>query len=519
MPIVKILKSSQTFAAIKYNEERCSKGEAKLIAERNFESFLSLFSHQDYLKIWSDKNKRIKNSQFHATISLKENELSQDELISLADKWMQLMGYGDNPYLIYYHCNTSHPHIHIVSSRIDKNGKKINDSFEHERAVKCLNKILGIDTKDSNRKILSDLLKYSFTTKYQFIELCNQSGFKVNVNDENLICTKGDSKVTISNELIDFCINRYHKEINISDKKRIQGLIYKYAALLSKDNFAKFMKDKFGLNFIFYGKKGDINGYTVIDNNKRCVYKGSELFGAKKLSELLAIEQSPVIDLILDIDDYIKDNPLCTSYEINNTVLRNSSFELRGDKLYSLDDKTEHPLDQKIFDKLSYNNRLNYFYIKFNPHNEKTAKLVARLAQVKWQDLLKLSSSNISDVHLCRYKSIIEETLKTNSSLVSALKNSNLILSIDHSDFYILDPVNKIVVCGEELGLDKKDILENVRSFNSSALDLGDFNDFNNSLNEGFDLLDLPSFEFSDLIYIGHYGSEKNRKKKRKKII
>ena len=59
MPIVKILKSSQTFAAIKYNEERCSKGEAKLIAERNFESFLSLFSHQDYLKIWSDKNKRI----------------------------------------------------------------------------------------------------------------------------------------------------------------------------------------------------------------------------------------------------------------------------------------------------------------------------------------------------------------------------------------------------------------------------------------------------------------------------
>lgn len=517
MAIVKILKSSKSFSAVQYNEDRCSKGEARLIAERNFNSSGILMSHTDYLKLWSEKNKRIKNSQFHVTISLKENEMTEKELLQLADNWMKEMGYGDNPYLVYFHTNTEHPHVHIISSRIDKNGNKINDSFEKERAVQCLNKLLGLNKKNENRKTISDLLHYSFSTKYQFIELCKQSGFKVTIKDDHIVCKKGDTRINLSNELINFCISRYHRDVESKEKKRIQGLIYKYAALLSKDRFSSFMREHFGLQFIFYGKQGDINGYTIIDNKNKCVYKGSEIFGAKKISELLDIKQSPVVDIILQIDDYLKEHPLCTSSDINDNVLINSIYRIKGDKIVCYADNSSYEIETNMLQKIKYNNRLNYFFVKFNPYNEKTAKLIARLGDVKWQDLMKLSKpDNIDDSILQKYNLIIKEALDNKMSVVDKLKSLNLTLTVDGNSYYILDPTNKIVICGDDLDISRENLLDNIREYNKSSFDLSDFEDFNRTVDEDFNIFDLPMFDFAGLLYVGHFGGAKsNRKRKR----
>jgi type IV secretory pathway VirD2 relaxase len=51
------------------------------------------------------------------------------DLVAIADQYMQGMGYGRQPYAVYQHHDTEHPHVHIVSVRVDEIGKKIPDSF------------------------------------------------------------------------------------------------------------------------------------------------------------------------------------------------------------------------------------------------------------------------------------------------------------------------------------------------------------------------------------------------------
>jgi len=59
------------------------------------------------------------------------------------------MGYGEQPFLIVYHNDTDNNHVHMVSTRIDRTGKTISSSFENNRAIQNLNKILGLDEKQS----------------------------------------------------------------------------------------------------------------------------------------------------------------------------------------------------------------------------------------------------------------------------------------------------------------------------------------------------------------------------------
>jgi hypothetical protein len=48
---------------------------------------------------------------------------------------MQKMGYGDQPFIVYLHEDIERRHIHIVSSRVDENGTKIDGNFERRRSM------------------------------------------------------------------------------------------------------------------------------------------------------------------------------------------------------------------------------------------------------------------------------------------------------------------------------------------------------------------------------------------------
>ena len=86
-------------------------------------------------------------------------------------------------------------------------GFKINDSFEHERGLKVLNKIMCVDELNSLRSKLSGFLRFSFSTRTQFKELLSKSGFTVHDNPgtASLLLGRGSSKLTLGYELIDYC--------------------------------------------------------------------------------------------------------------------------------------------------------------------------------------------------------------------------------------------------------------------------------------------------------------------------
>lgn len=65
-----------------------------------------------------------------------KDSLTEEQFIRLAEQYMQRMGFGDQPYIVYRHNDIGREHLHIVSVRVDETGRAISDSYEHERSMK-----------------------------------------------------------------------------------------------------------------------------------------------------------------------------------------------------------------------------------------------------------------------------------------------------------------------------------------------------------------------------------------------
>src|SRR6201992_1252639 len=148
--VVKILSSAATFNGIKYNFEKLATGKAELMRAANFGLLQGLDKvraedYRNYLLMLTERNTRIKQPQFHAVISTKGKSHTKEELTAIAERWMVAMGYEKQPYLVFFHKDTDDNHVHIVSTRINRDGKKISSEYEHVRAVGTMNKIMGLD--------------------------------------------------------------------------------------------------------------------------------------------------------------------------------------------------------------------------------------------------------------------------------------------------------------------------------------------------------------------------------------
>ncbi|GAB3832326.1 hypothetical protein GCM10028895_49880 [Pontibacter rugosus] len=126
--IVKILSSAGTFAGVGYNEDKVEKGTAELLVAENFGMLqpvggaLGNADYTSYLQSWSkseSNEQRVKQPQFHAVISCEGREKDAAELVDMATQYLQKMGYGENPHLIYFHSDTQNNHVHIISTRVN----------------------------------------------------------------------------------------------------------------------------------------------------------------------------------------------------------------------------------------------------------------------------------------------------------------------------------------------------------------------------------------------------------------
>lgn len=80
-------------------------------------------------------NRRTEKPVIHLSLNPHPDDVLTDEqLAAIGDEYMKKMGYGNQPYIIYRHEDIGRPHIHIVSLRIDEQGKKINDYKEWQRS-------------------------------------------------------------------------------------------------------------------------------------------------------------------------------------------------------------------------------------------------------------------------------------------------------------------------------------------------------------------------------------------------
>lgn len=81
-------------------------------------------------------NRRTEKPVIHISLNPHPDDVLTDEqLVAIGQEYMEKMGYGDQPYIIYRHEDIGRPHIHIVSLRVDEHGRKINAYKEWQRSA------------------------------------------------------------------------------------------------------------------------------------------------------------------------------------------------------------------------------------------------------------------------------------------------------------------------------------------------------------------------------------------------
>ena len=137
--IAKISSTENLGGALGYNFKKVEKGQASiLLAAELYQDREGRYTMEEVLadmEALIPKKSRTKKTVFHCSLNPHPDEkLSDETLTQIAKEYMETLGYGKQPYIVFKHNDITREHIHIVSLRIDGKGKKINDKFEKRRS-------------------------------------------------------------------------------------------------------------------------------------------------------------------------------------------------------------------------------------------------------------------------------------------------------------------------------------------------------------------------------------------------
>ena len=139
--IAKISSTENLGGALGYNFKKVGKGEASiLLAAELYQNNDGNYTMEDVLadmEALIPEKCRTKKTVFHCSLNPHpDDKISDEQLVQVAREYMEALGYGNQPYIVFKHSDIAREHIHIVSLRVDSRGQKINDKFEKRRSKK-----------------------------------------------------------------------------------------------------------------------------------------------------------------------------------------------------------------------------------------------------------------------------------------------------------------------------------------------------------------------------------------------
>ena len=137
--IAKISATENLGGALGYNFKKVEKEEASILLAQglyqNKEGTYTMAEVFPDMQALIPEKHRTKKMVFHCSLNPHPDEkLSDETLTQIAKEYMEVLGYGKQPYIVFKHNDITREHIHIVSLRVDSRGRKINDKFEKRRS-------------------------------------------------------------------------------------------------------------------------------------------------------------------------------------------------------------------------------------------------------------------------------------------------------------------------------------------------------------------------------------------------
>ena len=342
--VAKITIGSSLFGAIKYNADKVNIGKGQLLDTNKV--FNNGNGKVDVAQVLADFEKRMPKQMrtekpvIHISLNPHpDDRLTDGELTQMAHEYMQRMGYGDQPYIIVKHEDINRHHLHIVSIRVDEQGKRINSDFTKRRSLAILrdfeqryglhhgnkreeerlsNRIPPVNPSEGDiKRQVGNTVKavfhdYQFQTIGELRALLSLYNLTVEEVRGN---ARGEDYNGLVYSVIDadgnkvgnpFKSSLFGKSVgyealqkkatfsknNIKEKKLTEptkkALEYALKRTYDKDEFVKMLKEK-GIDCVFrYTDEGRLYGATFIDHRTHCVLNGSRMgkaFSANALDQ------------------------------------------------------------------------------------------------------------------------------------------------------------------------------------------------------------------------------------------
>lgn len=352
--IAKIVRGTNIYGALVYNNTKVIENKGEILhlnnmretRDGNYSSIQLMSTFVPYLVA----NKKTEKTALHISLNPDPKDIVSDEdFVKIADEYMQKLGYGEQPYVVFKHTDIARTHLHIVSTTVDQQGSKIPDSFEKKRSMDICrdlelkyNLIPATEKQDLTAELMFMPVDYTQTNVknqiaavvrylpdyYQFQTLGSYNALLslFNITAEHI---KKEYKGELKEGLVYFALD---KKGNKASNPFKSSLFAKSAGLKelhshfqnSKENSysaktllidilthslkVNTIEEKFkeylikrGINTIIRKNElGRIYGITFIDHNTKNVFNGSQLgkqFSANAFQELFSITQQNEIKI------------------------------------------------------------------------------------------------------------------------------------------------------------------------------------------------------------------------------
>lgn len=174
--MVTVIKTGHSIHRIlNYNENKVKEGVAECILAANYPMDVEQLSIKNKLNRMLNQaalNENVTRNSVHISLNFAPFEkLPDEQLKEIADSYMEKIGFGEQPYLVYQHFDAGHPHIHIISIKVRADGSGIVmqniGRNQSEKARKEIEIVYGL-VKAQNMKMKHSQLKSAYTQKVQY---------------------------------------------------------------------------------------------------------------------------------------------------------------------------------------------------------------------------------------------------------------------------------------------------------------------------------------------------------------
>ena len=279
-------------------------------------------AYQDF-KSWMPSSTRTERPMVHISLNPHpDDRLTDAEFTELAREYMEKMGFGDMPYMVYKHSDIARQHIHIVALRVGTDGRCISDKNNFYRSKDiCRELERKYNLRPSERqKITPDIpihkvepngdlkrqvanvvkmvgMRYKFQTLGEYNAIlslynirCEEADGRVNGREYHglVYFATDDNGKTIatpfkasrlgkfaSRTAIDSRFERAADKIDVEPTKRTVAEVMAQSS--GKDDFIAGLKEKNIDLVLRFTEDGRIYGATYIDHNTKTVLNGSRL--------------------------------------------------------------------------------------------------------------------------------------------------------------------------------------------------------------------------------------------------